>query len=125
MVHCTLPTIWYIVRVTLPTIWHIVRVTLFLKQWLIYFFLQLQRQYKAADTERNEANDKLTELQGQKNGLQASKRKAEQQLTALQEEYEEMETESRENADKLRKATEQVPTKRYCVHKYYTCFLYF
>ena len=68
----------------------------------------MQRQYKSADAERTEAQDRLTDLQNQKNSLLAAKRKSEQQFATLQEEYEEIETDSRENADKLRKALEQV-----------------
>ena len=50
----------------------------------------------------------MNELQSAKDSLQASKRKAEQQLASLQEEYEEIKTEHRDNAEKLRKALEQV-----------------
>ena len=80
---------------------------------LIYYFvynilLQSQRQFKSADAERTEAQDKVNDLQSQKNSLTASKRKADQQLSSLQDEYEETETESKENAEKLRKALEQV-----------------
>lgn len=70
--------------------------------------VQVQRQLKSIDAERTEAQDRVSDLTTQKTTIQAGKRKAEQQLSTLQEEYEEMETESRDNAEKLRKALEQV-----------------
>lgn len=68
----------------------------------------MQRQFKSADAERVELQDRLNELQSLKESLQTGKRKAEQQLSSLQEEFEEMEGENRDNAEKLRKAMEQV-----------------
>ena len=61
----------------------------------------------------------MNELTSQKSSLQSAKRKAEQTLSTLQEEYEEMETESRNNAERLRKATEQVGTVSEYDKKFY------
>lgn len=80
---------------------------------------------KAAEAERNDQADRVSELTAQNSSLQAAKRKAEQLfstlqvsqslctiyntlLWSLQEEYDEMEGESKDNAEKLRKGLEQV-----------------
>ena len=63
---------------------------------------------KAAETERNDQADRVSELTAQNSSLQAAKRKAEQMFSTLQEEYDEMEGESKDNAEKLRKSLEQV-----------------
>ena len=86
----------------------------------------MQRTLKAAEAERNDQADRVSELTTQNSSLQAAKRKAEQLLSTLQvgeyfiivvynpllwlqqEEYDEMEGESKENAEKLRKSLEQV-----------------
>lgn len=71
------------------------------------FSQQLNRALKTSDAEKNEAQDRVNELQTSTTSLQSAKRKAEQQLATLQEEYEDMESEARENGEKLRKAMEQ------------------
>lgn len=86
----------------------------------------MQRTLKAAEAERNDQSDRVSELTAQNSSLQAAKRKAEQLFSTLQvsvacsfiqhalllcwlqEEYDEMEGESKENAEKLRKSLEQV-----------------
>ena len=45
---------------------------------------QVQRSLKAAEAERNDQADRVSELTAQNSSLQAAKRKAEQQYSTLQ-----------------------------------------
>ena len=47
-------------------------------------YTQVQRSLKAAEAERNDQSDRVSELTAQNSSLQAAKRKAEQQYSTLQ-----------------------------------------
>lgn len=68
---------------------------------------QAQRNLKNSDSEKNEANDRVSELSAKVSSVEAARRKAEQQVTMLQEELDEHEAETKDNADKLKSAMEQ------------------
>lgn len=69
--------------------------------------LQLQRSLKTSDAEKNDAQDRVSELTASTSSLQAAKRKAEQQLASLQEENEDLEGEAKDKGERLQKVTEQ------------------
>ena len=69
--------------------------------------LQLQRSLKTSEAEKNDAQDRVSELTASTSSLQAAKRKAEQQLASLQEENEDLEGDAKEKGERLQKLTEQ------------------